>query len=99
MADRREATRLVEEVIDELNQLLPGDQPLAKAPATVILGEAGSLDSMSIVNLIVALDNKLEKRLGRPVTLTEDPRLFEKDGVLGSVGRMTDLVLEIMNRR
>jgi hypothetical protein len=93
MIDRDRIVKLVHGVIDELNELLPEGEALRKEPGTVILGEGGGLDSMGTVNLVVALDNRLQETLGRPVNLTEDPRIFEKGGVLSTVGTMTDFLL------
>jgi len=94
--DKDEMTQLVHEVIDDLNELLPADEALDKAPETVILGEGGKLDSMGIINLVVALDGKLAGKCGRDVSLTDDPEIFSKDGVLSTVDTMTAYLLEVV---
>ena len=47
--------------IDRLNELLPTGQSLPKERTTILLGRSGCLDSMGFVNLLVALEEELEK--------------------------------------
>ena len=50
--------------IDRVNELLPTGESLSKEKDTVLLGQGGKLDSMGFVNLVVAIEEELEKQLG-----------------------------------
>src|SRR5206468_2949727 len=50
-----QALQLVYDAIDAVNPQLPQARRLAKSPATIIVGPSGSLDSLGIVNLLVAI--------------------------------------------
>lgn len=51
---------LVYEAMDEINEHLMVTAQLPKAQDTIILGEGGSLDSLGVVNLLAAIEDKLE---------------------------------------
>jgi len=83
--------------IDRLNELLPVDQPLPKESTTVLLGQGSRLDSMGFVNLIVALEEELEKQLGITATLADE---FMMDGQeLGTVGELYELLARVVRSR
>ena len=68
------------EAIDELNELLPEEKRLGKSPSTVLFSRAGFtksgiLDSMDLVNLIVTVEEKIQKHFVVEVDLS-DEQLF-----------------------
>lgn len=59
--------------IDELNADWPADRPkIAKDPQTVLYGRAGALDSLALVNLIAAVEDRLAQNHGLRVKLDDD---------------------------
>ena len=58
--------------IDELNEMREPGNRIAKAPNTILSAADGALDSLALVNLIVAVETNIEKSLGRILTLTDD---------------------------
>ena len=50
--------------MDDVNQLLPKKEQLEKSEETVLSGESGKLDSLGLVNLIVAAERKIEEDFG-----------------------------------
>jgi acyl carrier protein len=57
--DRTDVERIVYRAIDEVNEVQPEDNLLVKAPATVLVGRGGQLDSMGFVNFVAALEEQL----------------------------------------
>ncbi len=47
--------------IDEVNEQLPEDQNLEKSLETVLLGSSGKLESVNLVNLLVAIEENIEE--------------------------------------
>ena len=83
--------------IDRVNEVLPTGQSLAKERTTALLGRDGRLDSMGFVNLVVALEEELEKQLGITVTLADEVML---DGQgLSTVGELHELVARVVRSR
>jgi acyl carrier protein len=87
--EREQALRIVYETIDVVNQQLPASRRLPKGPDTIIVGVAGSLDSLGIVNFIVTLEEKAGELLGVPVQLLDDTMLVEAEGPFRTVATLT----------
>jgi len=83
--------------IDRLNEVLPTGQSVAKERSTALLGRDGCLDSMGFVNLIVALEEELEKQLGITATLADE--LMMDGQVLGTVGELHELLARVVRSR
>jgi acyl carrier protein len=64
--------KVLYESISELNLQLPQNKRIEKSPATILSGEGGKLDSLSLANFIVIAEQKLEDAFGFRVDLTED---------------------------
>src|SRR2546426_12739049 len=69
--------------LDALNEQLPAEQKLKKAPETILLGKAGTLDSVSFIGLMVLVEEKCQDEWGVSVSLsdglTDDPKPRETD--------------------
>jgi len=50
--------------IDDVNELLAPENQLAKSPETALVGSDAVLDSMAFVNLIAAVEERIEETLG-----------------------------------
>ena len=83
--------------IDRLNELLPTGESLCKEKTTTLLGRGGRLDSMGFVNLIVALEEELEKQLGITATLADEVTM---DGQgLSTVGELHEVLAQVVRSR
>ena len=75
---RQRVQHLLYAAIDELNETLPLDGRVEKSPTTVLFGEASTLESLALVNLIVSIEQKLLETytvsLGLAESLMEDPQ-------------------------
>ena len=92
MKYRDELRQIVDAALDEVNALLPSEEQLTKDYGTPLLGEGGKLDSMGAITLVVALSGGLEKRYGHSAELSENPLIFELDGVLKTVGTLLEFL-------
>ena len=93
--EREQALRILYETIDVVNQQLPPARRLRKVPETVIVGVAGALDSLGIVNFIVTLEEKAGEVLGVPVQLLDDTTIVDEAGPLRSVATLTSHLVTI----
>ena len=85
------------EAVDQLNEQLPVDQQLERSPSTALSGPDGVLDSLGIVNLIVLVEETIERRFGASVNLLEDD--FGDGIALTSVGAMAEFVARLLEER
>lgn len=63
--------QLLYEAVDDLNQVQAPGQTLEKSPTTVLMGFPGKLDSLGFVVLVVALEEKMERTLGRRLSVID----------------------------
>lgn len=71
----KEIVNLIYEAMDEVNQMLPPEQHLRKSADMYLHGSSGKIDSLALINLIVAIEQKIEEKFGVSVTLAnESPR-------------------------
>ena len=96
--DRDQAVRILYETIDIVNRQLPAASRLRKAPDTIIVGPAGTLDSLGIVNFIVTLEEKAGDLLGGDVQLLDEATAVDTDGPFRSVATLTSYLATIPRR-
>jgi len=93
---RRRVVRAVFAAIDQVNEMLPYELHLGKDPATAILAEGSSLDSMGFVNLIAAVEEEVSRELGGSVSLVESST--DNRARFATVHALVDHVLTIVKR-
>jgi acetyltransferase-like isoleucine patch superfamily enzyme len=71
--------------IDWINGELPPDRQLIKAPQTRLVGSQSVLDSMRLVNLIVAIEREVEDTFGVAVSLADERALSMKASPFRSI--------------
>jgi acyl carrier protein len=84
--------------LDELNEQLPPSLRLEKDDRTPLTGPDGPLDSLNVVNLVAALEQKIEERLATTVDLI-DNGLFDETQPLQNVGTLVTFVSAVVNGR
>jgi len=82
--------------IDDVNQLLPVEHKLAKSTDESILGNTAVLDSMGLVNLIAAIEDRIAAELG--VTLSLVGR-DDRRGTFKTVGTLVDYISQVLAAR
>ncbi len=94
LSDR--VTALVYEAIDDFNQQWMRETPLPTAPDTVLLGPAGTLDSLGFVNLIVSTEARIEDAFGRPITLADERAMARERSPFRTVATLVDYVVTLL---
>lgn len=84
--------------IDEVNGLLREDQKLGKSPETVLFGRQSGLDSLGLVNLIVAIERHVEQASGTAVSLSSPEVLLAEPSPFASVRALADFVTAKVQR-
>jgi acyl carrier protein len=60
------------------------------AEGTVLLGEGGAVDSLGLVRLVMAVEQKLEDDFGRSVSLTDEKAMSQRNSPFRSVGALIE---------
>lgn len=99
MAKHEEITRMLFSVVDELNQLRPAAEHLEKNLESPLAGDAGSLDSAGLINLIVITEQKTAEELGTPILLTDDRTMSRVKEVFGTLGTLADYLQQRLDEK
>ncbi len=85
--------------IDEVNAMRPPEDRLAKVPETRLAGPGGKLDSLGLVNLIVAVESNLEQATGVTVELADTRALGEAQSPFRTVGTLAEYIVRLVGEK
>jgi acyl carrier protein len=83
--------------IDHVNELLPDSSAIAKSPHEPLAGVGSKLDSMGIVNLIVAVEEEVIRQCSAQISLA-DMRGNGANDPLETVGSLVDYLAGTLNK-
>jgi hypothetical protein len=89
---REQALQLVYDAIDVVNRQLPQSRRLTKSPDTIIVGPSGTLDSLGIVNLVLAVEEHAGEVAGAPVRLLDEGAMLDDNGPFRNVNTLAALL-------
>jgi acyl carrier protein len=79
--------------VDKLNELLPEDQQLDKDRSAILIDDGTTLDSLSVINLLVFVEDEISGAFGIDISLTgEDDTVDLPAAALRTMG---DLIVAI----
>ena len=90
---QNDVLRAIFRAIDDANKLAPPDAQLAKESSTVLLGEGGVLDSLGLITLIVAIEEKLQSDLGVQAIVLDEDALADPDGSYRTIDTLANWIL------
>ena len=93
--DRNLVLEQIYAALDVVNSQLPPSRRLSRTPDTVLVGIGGALDSLGIVNFVLALEEKLGDAIGRPVALLDPEILGAEQGPFRTVATVADHVVAL----
>lgn len=98
MHNQEKIEALIWDAIDEVNEMLPADVQIPKQADAVLLGANGSLDSFGLVNLIVALEQRIEDEFGVTLTLADDKAMSYSRSPFRTVQSLRQYVSDLLNQ-
>ena len=101
MHSTEQITEIIYGAIDEVNKLLPDDRPLVKSAQTVLADPSSeaNLDSLAMVNLIMAIEQAIEQELGTSVALADQLTITERDNPFKTVETLSVSIAGLLNKR
>jgi hypothetical protein len=73
--ERERVLQALLSAVDAVNPLLPRGRKLARSPEAVLVGDGSPLDSLGLVNLIVAAEEKVQEAFDVSLTLLDEEAL------------------------
>ena len=99
MEDRERVTRSLFGVIDEFNETLPPAIKLNKALDTILYGKNGTLDSLGLVNLIVAAEQRIEEDFGIPISLADERAMSQEKSPFRTVDTLVNYIALLLEEK
>jgi hypothetical protein len=89
---KEKITEALYAAIDDVNRERPSDRQLSKSPETALYGSASDLDSLGLVNFVVAAEQRILAAFGKTLVLADDRALAQEPSPFRSVGALADYV-------
>ena len=90
-------TELIYKTINEINSHLPEEQQLKKSLETVIYGKESKLDSLGLINLIVAIEQNIEDELDISLTIADERAMSYKHSPFRTICTLANYIDMLLN--
>jgi D-alanine--poly(phosphoribitol) ligase subunit 2 len=90
VVDKEELIALIVAVVKELGDQDQVELPTNITPTTPLFGESGFLDSMSLVSLVVALEQSIEDKFGKAVSLADEKALSRRNSPYRTIDTLAE---------
>ncbi|MCB0722460.1 MAG: acyl carrier protein [Ignavibacteriae bacterium] len=64
---------------------------------TPLYGKEGNLDSIALVNLIVAVETSVEDEFEKSITLADERAMSQESSPFKTIGSLADYVIQLIN--
>ena len=92
MSKNRRIKQIVTNSITEVNLGLSKENQLENSTGTRLFGGNSDLDSLGLVNLIVAIEQHLEEEFNITISLADDKAMSQKHSPFKTVGTLVDYI-------
>ena len=99
MSIENQVEEILFDVIGEINSQLPEDKRIEKKKSTSLFGEEGVLDSLALVNLIVAFEQRIQDDLSFAITLADEKAMSQKNSPFRSVESLADYTVMLIQEK
>jgi acyl carrier protein len=94
---KEELYKIVMKQLEDLSETLPEDQKFLVSRETILFGRGSSIDSMSLVSVIVDLEGFFFDEIGLEISLTDDNAMTRDISPFDNVGNLVDYLDELIN--
>ena len=87
---------LIFDTIDKFNDEYSHEIQLEKSSHTALLGQGSKLDSLGLINLIVAVEQNVEDKFDITITLADERAMSQEISPFRTVGSLADYIEMIL---
>jgi len=99
MSIENQVDQILFAAIEEINEQLPTNQKIVADKSTMLFGKDGVLDSLTLVNLIVAAEQKVQETLNVAITLADDRAMSQKNSPFKSVESLASYIVLLVKEK
>jgi acyl carrier protein len=96
---KQEITAIVINQVEQLNETFSDIQKISVNENTVLFGNGSSIDSLSLVSVIVDLEMLFSDEHSFDISLTDDRAMTREISPFDSVASLADYIFEIINEK
>jgi acyl carrier protein len=96
MLNRDNVLDIILRALQNLNDELPDDEKFEAGADTPLFGADATLDSLSLVSVIVDVEGDVSTALGRQISLTDDRAMSQKVSPFDTVRTLTDYIMVLV---
>jgi hypothetical protein len=93
---RDRIVELVHRTVDEVNEDLEDDAKLSRDVETILYGPGATTDSMTLVSLIVAVEENIRREFGLSVTLANEKAMSMERSPFRTLDSMIGYVFDVV---
>ena len=90
---REKALELVRAAIEELNEELDYESLRNVTDETPVFGGPDSIDSLSLVTLVVDLEKEVQQAFGKQITLADEKAMSMRNSPYRTAGALVDFIV------
>jgi acyl carrier protein len=94
MEKQERLIKIIYSAVDEVNEQLSKEQRLKKSLDIALFNASGIPDSLALVNLIVAIEEKIQEEFNINITLSEE--LFSNESLPENLGSLLNKLSHIL---
>ena len=91
---REQIFTLVRDAVTDLNDELQYETLENPTDETVLFGGDDGIDSLSLVRLVIDIEQRIQEKTGKKTSLTDERAMSAKRSPYRSVGTLTDFIIE-----
>jgi acyl carrier protein len=89
--------KVIYPAVREVAPTLGGSKPFTTDPEATLFGKDGVVDSLGLVTLVVAVEQRVARAYGKQVTLATEQAMSRSASPFRSLGRLADYVVELLS--
>ncbi len=99
MTTNKKVIQSMFKAVAEVNQILPKDRRLEESCETILVGQSGKLDSLGLVNLIVAVEQQIQAEFGVAIALANEEVMSQNSSKIQTIGSLGDYITSLLEKK
>ncbi len=96
---KQKILKIIFDAIDDLNSTFPTEKKLEKSVDLHLFGAQGRLDSLGFVNLIIAIEQRIEEEFRVSVSLADSKALSQQNSPFRTVGLLAEYICLLLEKK
>jgi hypothetical protein len=97
MLAKNNVLEIILRALQSLNDELPEGNKFVSGPSTPLFGSNATLDSLSLVSVIVDVEGDVSAALGRSISLTDDRAMSQEVSPFDDVQSLLNYIMILVN--